>query len=124
MVEKGAAEAFEYEVYRRPDFFLEEEGPAASMELSPSQEKALQGLIQEYHNQEGCRTALLYGATVTGKTSLFVKLIQHVRDQGKCVIFMVQERSLTAQTVLPFLRPVAAADPILPCATPRGVCVH
>ena len=104
LVEKGAAEAFEYEVYRRPDFFLEEEEPAASLELSPSQEKALQGLIQEYHNQEGCRTALLYGVTGSGKTSVFLKLIQHVRDQGKGVIVMVPEISLTAQTIRQFRR--------------------
>jgi len=102
LVDKGAAEAFAYEVYRRPDFFQEEQLSPGAVTLSPAQEQALQGLLREYHNPQGNRSALLYGVTGSGKTSVFLKLIQHVREQGKGVIVMVPEISLTAQTIRQF----------------------
>ena len=102
LVDKGAAEAFAYEVYRRPDFFQEEQLSPGAVTLSPAQEQALQGLLREYHNPQGSRSALLYGVTGSGKTSVFLKLIQHVREQGKGVIVMVPEISLTAQTIRQF----------------------
>lgn len=102
LVDKGAAEAFEYEVYRRPDFFQDEEGMSQELTLSPAQQQVLEALTEEYENLEGRRTALLYGVTGSGKTSVFLKLIQHVRDQGKGVIVMVPEISLTAQTIRQF----------------------
>ena len=102
LVDKGAAEAFAYEVYRRPDFFQEEQLSPGAVTLSPAQEQALQGLLREYHTPQGSRSALLYGVTGSGKTSVFLKLIQHVREQGKGVIVMVPEISLTAQTIRQF----------------------
>ena len=102
LVDKGAAEAFAYEVYRRPDLFQEEQLSPGAVTLSPAQEQALQGLLREYHNPQGSRSALLYGVTGSGKTSVFLKLIQHVREQGKGVIVMVPEISLTAQTIRQF----------------------
>ena len=104
LVEKGAAEAFEYEVYRRPDFFSDEEEGPAHLVLSPAQRKVLEELTEEYRNPEGCRSALLYGITGSGKTSVFLKLIQRVRDEGKSVIVMVPEISLTSQTIRQFRR--------------------
>ena len=104
LVEKGAAEAFEYEVYRRPDFFPEEEEDPDHLVLSPAQQQVLEELTGEYRNPEGCRSALLYGITGSGKTSVFLKLIQRVRDEGKSVIVMVPEISLTSQTIRQFRR--------------------
>ena len=104
LVEKGAAEAFEYEVYRRPDFFPEEEEDPDHLVLSPAQQQVLEELTGEYRNPEGCRSALLYGITGSGKTSVFLKLLQRVRDEGKSVIVMVPEISLTSQTIRQFRR--------------------
>ncbi len=104
LVEKGAAEAFEYEVYRRPDFFSDEEEDPDHLVLSPAQQQVLEELTEEYRNPEGCRSALLYGITGSGKTSVFLKLIQRVRDEGKGVIVMVPEISLTSQTIRQFRR--------------------
>ena len=104
LVEKGAAEAFEYEVYRRPDFFSDEEEDPDHLVLSPAQRQVLEELTEEYRNPEGCRSALLYGITGSGKTSVFLKLIQRVRDEGKGVIVMVPEISLTSQTIRQFRR--------------------
>ena len=99
LVEKGAAEAFEYEVYRRPDFFRKPLDPPQELVLSSAQERVFQELQKEYHNLRGSRSALLYGVTGSGKTSVFLKLIQSVQDEGKDVIVMVPEISLTAQTI-------------------------
>ena len=74
------------------------------MVLSPAQRQVLEELTEEYRNPEGCRSALLYGITGSGKTSVFLKLIQRVRDEGKGVIVMVPEISLTSQTIRQFRR--------------------
>lgn len=104
LVDKGAAEAFEYEVYRRPDLLQDEEIPGNELVLSPSQERVLEDLWTEYQSVEGPRSALLYGITGSGKTSVFLKLIERVREQGKGIIVMVPEISLTAQTIRQFHR--------------------
>ena len=43
--------------------------------------------------------SLLYGVTGSGKTLVFMKLIDEVYQQGKGVIVMVPEISLTPQTI-------------------------
>ncbi len=101
---KGAAEIFEYEVYRRPEFFESEERGAEDICLSSSQQEALDGLLAEYRDLNGPRCALLYGVTGSGKTSVFLKLIQSVLAEGRGVIVMVPEISLTAQTISRFRR--------------------
>ena len=98
--QKGAAQTFEYEVYRRPAFFSSDR-PAAQIELSPSQQAAFDGLLADYRGERenAPRTALLYGVTGSGKTSVFLKLIEAVREDGKGVIVMVPEISLTGQAI-------------------------
>ena len=105
LVGKGAAEAFEYEVYRRPDLLPPQDSPAGEeLVLSPTQKLALERLWDQCQDPEGPRSALLYGVTGSGKTSVFLKLIQRVLEQGKGVIVMVPEISLTAQTIRQFQR--------------------
>ena len=82
----------------------DEEISGNELVLSPSQEQVLEDLWTEYQSVEGPRSALLYGITGSGKTSVFLKLIERVREQGKGVIVMVPEISLTAQTIRQFHR--------------------
>lgn len=97
--QKGAAQTFEYEVYRRPAFFPGVPS-AGELELSPSQQKAFDGLLADYRGERAApRTALLYGVTGSGKTSVFLKLIEAVRADGRGVIVMVPEISLTGQAI-------------------------
>ena len=63
LTDKGAAEVFEYEVYRRPAHFDEAEEQPRAVQLSASQQEAFDGLLAEYRNQSGNRCALLYGVT-------------------------------------------------------------
>lgn len=101
LVKKGAAETFEYEVYRRPSTGNIEKEPEELL-LSAEQDNVLKKLILEYEAQKGC--ALLYGVTGSGKTSVFLKLIAYVLAQGKDIIALVPEISLTAQTIRQFRR--------------------
>ena len=103
LVEKGAAESFEYEVYRRPDLFSEETG-GEDVELSSAQQQVLDGMVSQMDSEDAPSVALLYGVTGSGKTSVFLKLIRQVRERGKGVIVMVPEISLTAQTIRQFQR--------------------
>lgn len=102
LADKAAAEVFEYEVYRRPEFLHDDEEDEEKLSLSPSQQAACDGLLADYADPSGNRCALLYGVTGSGKTSVFLKLIEAVWKSGKSVIVMVPEISLTAQTIRKF----------------------
>ncbi|WP_099204330.1 replication restart helicase PriA [Scatolibacter rhodanostii] len=100
LAEKGAAERFGYEVYRRPEMG-ECEQINSDICLSPEQQQAYDGLKSEF-DKEKSACALLYGVTGSGKTSVFMKLMQHVYAMGRGIIVMVPEISLTTQTIRQF----------------------
>ncbi len=104
LAQKGAVEVFEYEVYRRPEFFDGEEPAPREIELSPSQKAVYDGLLADWKDPARPRCALLYGVTGSGKTSVFLKLIEAVWKEGKSVIVMVPEISLTGQAIQKFHR--------------------
>lgn len=100
LAEKGAAEIFECEVYRRPELKAEPES-GGEITLSQEQAAAYEGLREQFDSgKSGC--ALLYGVTGSGKTSVFIKLMQYAHAAGKGIIVMVPEISLTAQTIRQF----------------------
>lgn len=66
--------------------------------LSDEQQKACDNLYAEYCDSKP-HTSLLYGVTGSGKTSVFIKLIERVIDDDKGIIVMVPEISLTPQFV-------------------------
>ncbi len=98
LVKKGVVEEFGRPVLRNPyadsDFSPEKE----SILLTPDQQRACEELESLLRDKPG-ETALLYGVTGSGKTQVFLQLIQKVLDQGRQVIVMVPEISLTPQTV-------------------------
>ena len=64
--------------------------------LNEEQESAYQGLCSQMHG-ETPGVALLYGVTGSGKTAVYLKLIQNCLDQGKSAVLMVPEIALTPQ---------------------------
>lgn len=66
--------------------------------FSPLQQKTFDG-IKALIETGRPQCALLHGVTGSGKTSVFIKLIEYARDSGKTAVLLVPEISLTPQTV-------------------------
>ncbi len=96
LVSKGICELYDKEVYRTP--FTADDGVRLEILLSDKQKSAFDGLNELIKEEKGS-AALLYGVTGSGKTQVFLKLIDEVVDKGKDVIVMVPEISLTPQTI-------------------------
>ncbi len=101
LVKNGYAEYYENEVYRNPYDDVEEAQGDTPIELSEEQTKAFDILMSEYRSEKP-KPTLLYGVTGSGKTSVFMKLIDSVLDSGKGIIVMVPEIALTPQTLSKF----------------------
>ncbi len=101
LYKKGLVYFYDEEVFRigkrLKDLSLE---PIA---LSDQQQTACNNLYKEYCDLQP-HTSLLYGITGSGKTSVFMKLIEKVIDDDKGIIVMVPEISLTPQFVSLFSR--------------------
>lgn len=96
LCKKGLLEVFNTEIYRRPHIPQSENRKMP--DLTNEQQNAYLYLYNKY--KEGkASAALLYGVTGSGKTSVFIKLIEDVIKDNKGVIVMVPEISLTPQTI-------------------------
>ena len=69
--------------------------------LSEIQKKAFESLYAAYRRGKG-ETALLFGVTGSGKTNVYLSLIDKVLEDGKNAVVLVPEISLTPQTILLF----------------------
>ncbi len=98
--DKGAAEIFEVERFRRPKTQEIRESSLPRV-LSPEQEKVAHSIIRECDSPKAA-VALLYGVTGSGKTAVFMHVIRHVIERGQGVIVTVPEISLTPQTLAVF----------------------
>lgn len=100
LVAGGGAEFYEQEVLRTPL----PQGPAPEAAprptLSAEQQTAMVTLYAGY--TEGGRTGLLYGVTGSGKTLVYLTLVDKVLADGKQAIVLVPEISLTPQTIARF----------------------
>ena len=64
--------------------------------LNAEQQQAFDGMVCQLQQPDpGC--GLLYGVTGSGKTAVYLKLIDHVLQQGKAALLMVPEIALTPQ---------------------------
>ena len=93
LVKKNLAYYYEDEVFRTENNSYSENKP---VELTEEQNKAYENLLGEY-KQGKPSVSLLYGITGSGKTSVFLKLIESVIADGRDVIVMVPEIALTPQ---------------------------
>ena len=98
---KGVLEFFEQETFRRPYKDEVKRIDPESIVLSEEQQNAFEGISKLCDEEKGS-TALLFGVTGSGKTQVFIKLIQREIEKGHQVILMVPEISLTPQMMNKF----------------------
>ena len=101
LVRRGAVELFDQEIFRNPYADGCSAPTSGCFTLSEDQEHAFQELLSKYRQGKPF-ASLLYGVTGSGKTSVFLRLADEVRRDGRDVIVMVPEISLTPQTVAHF----------------------
>ncbi|MEX0314191.1 MAG: primosomal protein N', partial [Allomuricauda sp.] len=67
-----------------------------SIELNPLQQEALEAINSSF---EAKKTALLHGVTSSGKTEVYIKLIEKCLNQGKQALYLLPEIALTSQLI-------------------------
>ena len=97
----GAVEITRQESFRRPEYEQDERLPLP--ELNEAQQTAFEGL-KLLSEQGECAGAMLYGVTGSGKTSVYIRLIDDMLRRGRSSILLVPEISLTPQMLRTFSR--------------------
>ncbi len=93
LVKKGIFLKEARQVSRIEDYL----GKAQSLKpLSTNQEEALKAIRKSFQDH---RTTLLFGVTGSGKTRLYMELMQETIDRGEQVLFLIPEIALTTQLV-------------------------
>ena len=101
LVKTGAIRVESSPDYRNPVKLTDREEKRAV--LSPEQEKIVRDFLRDYDG--GIRTCyLIHGITGSGKTEVYMRLIEEVVNRGKQAIVLIPEIALTYQTLLRFYR--------------------
>lgn len=101
LIEKKYIEITSREVYRNPLKKMEYTGKQAI--LNEEQSQAVRCFLSDYEAGER-NTYLLRGITGSGKTEVYMELMEHVLSEGKQVILLIPEIALTYQTVMRFYK--------------------
>lgn len=95
----GIIQYSEVEVLRRPEYRTGIRAPLP--ELNFEQKKAYDGICGLL-DEDGAHAALLFGVTGSGKTTVYIHLIEKLTSSGKGAILLVPEIALTPQMLETF----------------------
>ena len=93
LIDKGVLEEYHIQIDRVQ---YSGEDNEASKRLNSYQETALAEIKESYKKQN---VTLLHGVTSSGKTEIYVKLIEDAINTGKQVLYLLPEIALTAQLI-------------------------
>jgi len=93
LVKKGILEEF-YLKKDRIDY--KGDAPQSIMDLSDAQQQAYKEINTSFKEQD---VVLLHGVTASGKTEIYIKLIEQQLSSDKQVLFMLPEIALTTQLI-------------------------
>lgn len=93
LIDKGIFE----EYYLEEDRVQFEKAGDASFALSEKQQEAFDSIKQNF---EKFQVTLLHGITSSGKTEIYIKLIEEFINSGKQVLYLLPEIALTTQLVV------------------------
>ncbi|MFP4555310.1 MAG: primosomal protein N' [Bacteroidales bacterium] len=95
LVEKGVFEV-EHRVVSRLNVG-DETNKVSELTLNENQQKAINRIAREFESK---KVVLLHGVTSSGKTEMYIHLIQEQLKQGKQVLYLLPEIALTAQIII------------------------
>ncbi|OAQ03120.1 primosomal protein N' [Ligilactobacillus aviarius] len=98
--EKGWITRYQVEKYRNP-YQIGQVQPSTPKKLTAEQAQATNAVDQAIDEKQAA-TFLLEGVTGSGKTEVYLQIIQHALAQGKSALMLVPEISLTPQIVRQF----------------------
>ncbi len=100
MEEQGVIEVCTDRVYRNSGL----SGKTGSKtELNPAQRRIAEEIIRDYRSGSR-KTCLIRGVTGSGKTEIYMEIIEEVLKEGRQVIVLIPEIALTFQTLMRFYR--------------------
>ena len=94
MVEKGIFESYQKRVSR-----LKEYKALTSVDTIQFTEKQQEAFDDIHKGFDEEKPVLLHGVTASGKTEIYIKLIQEAIDEGKQVLYLLPEIALTEQII-------------------------
>lgn len=100
LCEKNIIKVTEERLYRNSFSTVEKEEKCL---LNDEQQVIVNDFINDYDNGVANRY-LLFGVTGSGKTEVYMEMIEHVIQSGKSCIVLIPEISLTYQTVMRFYK--------------------
>ena len=119
LTDRGVITFTEAEFIRNPYAAYAEKQSCEKITLSGAQSVAYDKLLSLY-TDPAARAALLYGVTGSGKTKVIMKMIDRVLEDGKNVIMLVPEISLTPQTVALFCTRYGARVAVIHSSLSQG----
>jgi primosomal protein N' (replication factor Y) len=93
LIEKEIFIAEEKNVSR---LYLDEEEFSSDFQLSAQQQDALQGVKEQFEEKD---VILLHGVTSSGKTQIYIRLIEEMINAGKQVLYLLPEIALTTHII-------------------------
>lgn len=94
MAEKGVFEICEKKVSRLKEYKVQTD--VSSIRLTDVQQTAFEQIKAGFEDE---KPVLLHGVTSSGKTEIYIKLIQETLDAGRQVLYLLPEIALTAQII-------------------------